>query len=62
VFIQPAGLIPGKNTPVSPHDFDLRGCEGEKIPRLTPEEKKESEEKNPSPTGDKFSLDRFSPR
>lgn len=54
VTIQPAGVIEKTNTPVRRHEFDLRECKGDKIPDLNEEEKRESEQKHPSPTGDSF--------
>jgi hypothetical protein len=54
VFIQPKGLNPKSNSPIKKCEFDLRSCEGEKIPTLSPEELKESKKKKPSPMGDSF--------
>lgn len=54
VFIQPRGLIKGDGSPVEVMDFDLRGCTGKMIQQLSEEEKKESQRKNPSPTGGTF--------
>lgn len=52
VIIQPSGRVAKTNAVVQRADFDLRICEGEKIPKLTPEEKRESERKSPSPIND----------
>lgn len=49
VSIQPKGLLPKTNCPIKPGEFDLRDCEGEKIPVLTAKEKSESETAEPSP-------------
>lgn len=49
VSIQPKGLLPKTKCPIKPAEFDLRDCEGEKIPMLTPLEKKKSEADHPSP-------------
>jgi hypothetical protein len=54
VVIQPQGMLKGKNVPVEAADFDLRGCKGKMITQMSEEEKKESTQKNPSPTGDRF--------
>jgi hypothetical protein len=54
VGIQPPGVLAKTQSPIRKCEFDLRECAGEKIPVLTPEEKKRSEEQNPSPTDDKF--------
>lgn len=54
VTIQPEGVLPNKKTPISAHDFDLRRCVGDKIPKMTEEEIKQSEQTKPSPTGDRF--------
>ena len=49
VAIQPKGVSPKTRMAIDENDFDLRGCIGEKIPSLTPSERKDSEEKRPSP-------------
>lgn len=50
VMVQPSGLTKdGK--PIASVDFDLRLLEGDKVPRLTREERQESERKRPSPNG-----------
>ena len=54
VTIQPSGRLKVKNTPIEPVDFDLRGCTGKAITQLSADEKKKSEEQNPSPTSDTF--------
>ena len=54
VFIQPRGLISGDGTPVDVMDFDLRGCTGKMIEQLSEQAKKESQKKNPSPTGGRW--------
>jgi len=50
VFIQPKGRLTKTNNAFEDTDFDLRGCVGEKIPVLSPEECRQSEEEAPSPT------------
>ena len=54
VFIQPKGLLPKNNSPIKRCDFDLRGCEGEKIKELSEAEKKKSQEDTPSPAHGNF--------
>ena len=50
IGIQPTGKSQKTNEAIDRYDFDLRQCIGEKIPRLTSEEKKKSTVQNPSPT------------
>jgi len=54
VIIQPPGVVEKTGQHIKDADFDLRRCSGEKIPVLTPVEKKESEKKQPSPTSDRL--------
>lgn len=54
VVLQPSDILAETGTTAKPHDFDLRGCSGEKIPVLTEEQREESTRRTPSPTGDKF--------
>lgn len=49
VYIQPQGKLPGKGGPIEKADFDIRGCTGPAITKLSKQELKESEKKNPSP-------------
>lgn len=49
IEIQPAGVLPTKK-PIQTRDFDVRACTGEKIPVLTPAQRRASEEEAPSPT------------
>lgn len=55
VYIQPKGLVEKTGLPVRENDFDLRQCEGEKIPILSQEELAESKEDDPSPAGKRIS-------
>ena len=57
VSIQPSGVLPKTNSPINTAEFDLRQCEGEKIPAMAEAELDKSKEERPSPTGDRF--DRF---
>jgi hypothetical protein len=50
VGIQPKGMIPKKRKPIKEREFDLRSCVGKMIPVLTPEQKKESQQREPSPS------------
>lgn len=50
--LQPSGVVKKTGKPIACREFDIRGCSGEQIPVLTPEELRASEEANPSPTGD----------
>lgn len=53
--IQPEGVNAKTGSCVETRDFDLRGCEGEKIPTFaTPEDVEKSQKVRPSPTGDKI--------
>jgi hypothetical protein len=54
VMIQPKGTLNKTGSPVKRADFDLRLCDGEAIKKLSAEERKKSEQRNPSPTGDSF--------
>ncbi len=56
VAIQPKGTLPGDHQAIEIAEFDLRGCKGKAIRKLSEAEQKRSEEKNPSPTGDTPSL------
>ncbi len=49
VFIQPKGLNKKNNAPILRNDFDLRGCSGEMISKLSEAELKKSEAEAPSP-------------
>jgi len=57
VVIQPQGLSPKTKGPINKCEFDLRGCEGKMIRKLSEAEKKKSEQKTPSPMGDRVSRD-----
>lgn len=50
VVIQPKGKSPKTGASITPSDFDLRGCTGEKIQVLTESARRESQERTPSPT------------
>jgi hypothetical protein len=54
VTIQPSGVLPKTRAPIHRAEFDLRGCVGKMIPKLTPKQLEKSIEKHPSPTGDRF--------
>lgn len=49
VNIQPKGVVEKTGKPIEAHEFDIRGCSGEQIPVLTPPEKAQSEQRQPSP-------------
>lgn len=51
VFIQPKGLVEQTKSPVAENDFDLRGCEGEQIRKLSEPELTASRDSTPSPCG-----------
>lgn len=51
VCIQPKGILEKTKTHVGKCEFDLRGCTGPKIIELSEKELRESQEKEPSPTG-----------
>ena len=50
VSIQPKGRLPKNNAAIASHDFDLRGCTGEKIREMTDGEKREDKKRSPSPS------------
>jgi hypothetical protein len=52
VMIQPSGVLDKTKCPIKSRDFALTGCSGNKIPKLSPDEKKIEEIKKPSPDGD----------
>lgn len=52
IKIQPAGVIEKTRCPIEAREFALVGCSGEKIKKLSPEEKKAEETKRPSPDGE----------
>jgi hypothetical protein len=54
VVIQPSGVLKKTGSPIEKAEFDLRGCSGKMIPKLSDEQLKKSKEKNPSPTGGSF--------
>jgi len=49
IRIQPSGTIQSTNSTIQYNEFDLRGCEGDKIKQLSEEQIQESQKKNPSP-------------
>lgn len=49
VVIQPPGALKKTGCPVRRRDFDLRQCEGDKIPDLSPEKLAQSKKERPSP-------------
>jgi hypothetical protein len=54
VAIQPKGLLAKNNSPIKRCEFDLRGCEGKEIKKLSEAEKKKSEKDEPSPNHGNF--------
>ena len=58
VVIQPKGVVEKTKQPIRQKEFDIRGCKGPKIPKLTEEQKEKSEKKNPSPSGSNLSVSR----
>ncbi|MFA5934155.1 MAG: hypothetical protein WC795_02985 [Candidatus Paceibacterota bacterium] len=57
VYIQPQGLQTKNNSPIQKHDFDLRGCSGEMIPKLSEKALEKSKKDQPSPTSDTFNTE-----
>lgn len=51
VIIQPKGRLKKTNCAIDRNDFDLRSCEGDKIPKMTEEETEKSKKTRPSPSG-----------
>ena len=52
VEIQPAGTVKNKGeTPIASNEFDLRGCTGKMVPKLTEPARKKSHAETPSPEG-----------
>jgi hypothetical protein len=49
IDVQPQGTLPKKGTPIASHEFDLRGCVGDKIPKLSEAARKKSTQEEPSP-------------
>jgi hypothetical protein len=52
-LIQPKGTQKSGEA-IEPIDFDIRRCKGPEIPKLTKEERKESEAAKPSPCGSAY--------
>ncbi len=49
VCIQPSGLVPKTKKPIKWGEFDLRGCTGKMIKKLSADELQKSQKENPSP-------------
>jgi hypothetical protein len=58
VVIQPKGVAKKTKQPIRRNEFDIRGCKGPKIPKLTEKQKKKSEKDKPSPSGSNLIQDR----
>jgi hypothetical protein len=58
VSVQPKGTNPKDGSPIGDYDFDYRRLAGDAIKKMTKEERKKSQEKEPSPGHDSH----FTPR